>query len=70
MEYWTTEEAARALGITRVAVLKRIERGKLPATKFGRDWMLAKGDVLRTVSRRGRPRKQRSADRAPGDHHA
>jgi len=60
MEYWTTQEAARALGITRLGVLKRIGRGKLKAVKFGRDWMLDKEEVLTSQAIRGRPKKEKA----------
>ncbi|MFL5798539.1 MAG: nucleotidyltransferase domain-containing protein [Actinomycetota bacterium] len=35
-------EAARSFGITRQAVLKRIRSGRLPATKVGRNYIIAK----------------------------
>lgn len=40
------EEAAELLGISRWGVLKRIERGLLPAHKDGRRWYLLKSELI------------------------
>ena len=39
-EVITVQEAAERLGISQQAVLKRIQKGKLPAKKFGWQWMI------------------------------
>mgnify|MGYP001016388763 CR=1 FL=1 len=56
----TTAEAAAMLGLSRWAVLAFIRDGKLPAQKFGRDWMIAEADLESVKVRRpvGRPRKE------------
>jgi excisionase family DNA binding protein len=41
----TTTEAARALGLTRIAILKAISRGTLDAVKLGRDWLITPAAV-------------------------
>lgn len=41
----TTSQAAAALGITPRAVQQAITRGKLKATKAGRDWLIKTRDV-------------------------
>lgn len=57
----TTNEAARALGLSRIAVLKAISRGTLAALKPGRDWMISQEavDAYRAarLGKRGRPRE-------------
>jgi excisionase family DNA binding protein len=45
MSYLTTTQAAAALDITRRGVLKAIERGQLPAEKWGRDWRISRDDA-------------------------
>ena len=48
--YVTTSEAAALLGISRQAVLKRIESGALPATRVGRNYRIARRDLASTPS--------------------
>lgn len=45
-DWWTTAQAAAHLKTTKRWVQSLIKRGKLPATKFGREWMIRKRDVL------------------------
>lgn len=44
----TTTEAAALLGISRQAVLKRIESGTLPAARVGRNYRIARCDLAPT----------------------
>jgi len=57
MTLLTTNEAASALGVSRRGVQKMIERGKLRATRVGRDYVLTPADVERAKDRSkpGRP---------------
>jgi excisionase family DNA binding protein len=58
MEFLTTLEVAEKLGVTRRRVLALIESGRLPATKFGRDYMIREKDLKLVENRKvGRPRK-------------
>ena len=53
----TTAQAATILQISRSRILKLIEAGRLPAKKFGRDWLIRLDDLeLVKVRRPGRPR--------------
>jgi excisionase family DNA binding protein len=57
----TTQEAARLLKLTRKGILAAIRRGKLHATKHGRDWMVSDEEIERyrqEPRQRGRPKKQ------------
>jgi excisionase family DNA binding protein len=47
MEFLTTKEAAEKLGITPRRVVALVTAGRLPASKFGRDYMI------------GRPKKEK-----------
>lgn len=37
-EFYSIPEAAALLGISRIAVFKRVKKGQLEATRFGRNW--------------------------------
>ena len=37
-EYLSIPEAAAILGISRIAVFKRVKKGTLPAIRIGRNW--------------------------------
>jgi excisionase family DNA binding protein len=41
----TTKEVASSLGVTVRAVNALIARGRIPATKVGRDWNISKRDL-------------------------
>ncbi len=60
MDFLTTKQAAEKLGITPRRVQALIEAGRLPAQKFGRDYMIREKD-LRLVKERkvGRPKKDK-----------
>lgn len=44
--YLSTAELARILGISRVAVLKRIQKGSIPAVKIGRGYAIPESVVI------------------------
>jgi excisionase family DNA binding protein len=54
----SAEEAAERLSISPQQVRLLIRQGKLPAEKFGRDWVIKAGDVrqLKERPKTGRPR--------------
>ncbi len=37
-EYYSIPEAAALLGLSRIAVFKKVKKGQLPALRFGRNW--------------------------------
>lgn len=39
-KYLSVPEFAKKLGITRIAVFKKIKRGVLPAVKIGKNWVI------------------------------
>jgi excisionase family DNA binding protein len=58
MDYLTTKQAAERLGITPRRVQALIEAERLPAQKFGRDYMIREKDLKLVEERKaGRPRK-------------
>lgn len=62
MKFLTTNEAADKLGVTRLTIYRRIDKGELTATKFGRDWMVVEDDRFKAYEKgkitSGRPRKK------------
>lgn len=58
MDFLTTKQAAERLGITPRRVQALIEAGRLPAQKFGRDYMIREKDLKLVEDRKvGRPKK-------------
>lgn len=58
----TTEQAAERLGVTPVRVRAMITAKRLPAEKFGRDYVILEADLRLVEDRKpGRPPKQATA---------
>jgi excisionase family DNA binding protein len=58
MDFLTTKQVAKKLGITPRRVQALIEAGRLPAQKFGRDYFVKEKDLKLVENRKvGRPRK-------------
>ena len=45
-EVWTVNELADMLGLTKWAILKRIQRGCIPAHKQGNFWYILKSEYI------------------------
>jgi excisionase family DNA binding protein len=43
--FLSTTELAKILGISRIAVYKKIKKGEIKATKVGRNYVIAKKDL-------------------------
>jgi excisionase family DNA binding protein len=62
MDFLTTKQAAERLGITPRRVQALIEAGRLPAQKFGRDYMILEGDLKLVEDRKvGRPATKKNS---------
>jgi len=60
MKILTTKQAAKALRVNDSRVRQLILSGRLPAIKFGRDWIIQKKDLKKVENRKpGRPKKER-----------
>lgn len=44
-DFFSTTELARILGISRIAVFKKIKSGKIKAKKVGRNFRISRGDL-------------------------
>ncbi|HKP71355.1 MAG TPA: helix-turn-helix domain-containing protein [Pyrinomonadaceae bacterium] len=61
MKLLTTKDAAERLGVTVTRVQQLIGEGRLPAEKFGRDYMIKEEDLeLVGERKRGRPPKAKT----------
>ena len=45
-DYLTTSEAAKELGISRIAVFKKIKSGEIQADKFGRGFAIPRSEIF------------------------
>jgi len=62
METLTTNMAAERLSVSRRRVIALIENGRLPAEKFGRDYVIKESDLALVAERKaGRPKKEGAA---------
>lgn len=50
-EFFSTSEVAKVLGISRVAVFNRIKKGKILATKVGRNFVIPKSEIESVLGR-------------------
>lgn len=51
--YISVKECAVFLGVSTKSIRRWITAGKLPATKLGRDWRIAKSDLKALLAARG-----------------
>jgi excisionase family DNA binding protein len=59
-KYITIPELAKLLGVSRIAIYKRVKKGEIPATKIGRTYVITDQtitDILgKEVTKRGKER--------------
>ena len=59
-KYITIPELAKLLGVSRIAIYKRVKKGQIPATKIGRTYVITDetiADILgKEVTSRGKER--------------
>jgi excisionase family DNA binding protein len=46
MDYLTTKEAGKRLGVSRPRIHVLIHSGRLPARRFGREWLIKPDDLV------------------------
>ncbi|MGE0355119.1 MAG: DUF2283 domain-containing protein [Gemmatimonadales bacterium] len=64
-EYLTLTAAAKECGLAPATLRKQVHNGRIPATKQGRDWLIARHDLLAYLESRdprGRPARQSPAN--------
>jgi len=63
-KYITIPELAKVLGISRIAVYKKVKRGEIKATKIGRVFVISKDYVSEIWGEKIQEEKEREIDRA------
>jgi len=63
-EFLSTIELAKLLGISRVAVFKKIKKGHIKATKVGRNFIINKKDLGYILGKTLSPSKKKIIDKA------
>ena len=61
-KYYTTAEAAKVLGVSRIAVFKKIKDGKIRAAKFGRNYLIPRKDILEIAGQVISPRRRKQIE--------
>ena len=70
-EYISTTQAAKILGISRIAVFNQIKNGKIPAKKIGRNYVIdrnAIGGIYRTISTSDKRKITRAVGKVVGQY--
>jgi excisionase family DNA binding protein len=60
----TIPQLAEMLGISRIAVYKKVKAGQIPATKTGRNYVISDRTVNEVLQKTMRPRDKKRVDRA------
>lgn len=55
MQYYSTTQVAKILGISRIAVFKNIKSGKIRAQKVGRNYIINVDDLIEDIMRDSLP---------------
>lgn len=61
-EYYTTTEAAKVLGVSRIAVFHKIKEGKIKAEKFGRNYLIPRKDILEIAGQIISPQRKKQLE--------
>jgi excisionase family DNA binding protein len=65
-KFYPTTEAAAILNISRISVFRRIKLGKLKATKIGRNFVIAREDLLEALGEKIGAAKKEQIEKAIG----
>jgi len=60
----STTEAAKLLGISRIAVFNRIKKGKLEAKKFGRNYLINRDVISSDIDKELSDQEKKLIDKA------
>ncbi len=63
-EFLTTTELAKILGITRIAVFKKIKKGQIKAIRIGKNFAIPKGAIPEVLDRLLNKGKKKEIDAA------
>lgn len=57
--FFSTTEAAKILGISRIAVFNRVKKGTLKAIRIGRNWAIPREELENHLGRELTPQEKR-----------
>jgi len=57
-KYITTSQAAEILGVSRVAVFKKIKKGEIPAKRIGRNYVILREDISPALTDKLTPKQK------------
>jgi excisionase family DNA binding protein len=62
--FLSVPELAKLLGLSRIAVYKRIKKGQIKAARVGRNFLIEKKDLIGILDEKITPKKELEIDRA------
>lgn len=62
--FYSTTELAKILGISRIAVFQKIQKGKIKATKVGRNFIIPKKELEFILGKTLSPTDKKQIDKA------
>jgi excisionase family DNA binding protein len=65
-DFYSTAEVAQILNLSRVSVFNRIKKGKIKATKVGRNFIVAHEELLEALGDKIGPAKKEQIEKAIG----
>lgn len=63
-QFISTTELATLLGISRIAVFKKIKKGEIKAVKVGRNYIIDRNDILEFTDKTLKEKEKQEIDRA------
>ena len=63
-KYYSTIEAAKILRVSRVAVLKSIKSGRMPAERVGKNYIISHQDLMEALGKSIGPGSKENIDKA------
>ncbi|MCD6539724.1 MAG: helix-turn-helix domain-containing protein [Candidatus Omnitrophica bacterium] len=64
VEYITIPQLAQILGVSRIAVYKKVKKGKIKAIKIGRNYLIPKEYILRILGKTLQEEERHQIDKA------
>ena len=63
-KYITIPELAKLLGVSRIAIYKRVKKGQIPATKIGRTYVITDQTIANILGKNVTRRRKKQIDTA------
>ncbi|MCH7612478.1 MAG: helix-turn-helix domain-containing protein [Candidatus Marinimicrobia bacterium] len=63
-KYITIPELAKLLGVSRIAIYKRVKKGQIPATKIGRTYVITDQTIANILGKNVTRRRKKQIDAA------